>query len=278
MAPEPATPARPARAAFARAPEFAASAAVRATAVPSKKSPARQSRYKQPVKATCSCLGPAADRIVIDTSADSDLLRDADEEAASWSELRCEHADAGAVPDLVDLVEHVHHIEPQRGRLIWRHDKEIVRYAHIDMGVGRQVISVDEARTKPAAIDHRSGKERIFPQVGSPGRCGQDLAVVGVDVVGANVGQFVRAEQELVGDDIGAELACPSNVAVHPKIAHCIERLEFEADIVRLGIVESIEDIGLAELSVIQQIARELEIAIKADFETRNRPNLLHDA
>ena len=140
------------------------------------------------------------------------------------------------------------------------------------------MISVGEARTKPAAIDHRSGKARIFPQVGSPGRCGQDLAVVGVDVVGGNVGQFVRAEQELVGDDIGAELACPSNVAVHPKIAHCIERLELEPEIVGLGIVESIEDIGLAELSVIQQIARELEIAIKADFETRNRPDLLHHA
>src|SRR5450631_1391891 len=38
----------------------------------------------------------------------SKFLRDADKEAASRSELRCEHADAGPVPDLVNLVEQVH--------------------------------------------------------------------------------------------------------------------------------------------------------------------------
>src|SRR6516164_8760164 len=54
------------------------------------------------------------------------LLRNAEIEGPAWPELRGEHTDAGAVPDLIDLVEHVHDIEAQRGRLVWRHDVEIV--------------------------------------------------------------------------------------------------------------------------------------------------------
>src|SRR6516162_5836139 len=88
------------------------------------------------------------------------FLRNTEIEGPAWPELRGEHTDAGAVPDLIDLVEHVHDIEAQRGRLVWRHDVEIVRHAHIDLVVGRQVIGVGKARTKPAAIDHRGGKAR----------------------------------------------------------------------------------------------------------------------
>src|SRR5258708_308777 len=76
----------------------------------------------------------------------SNLLRDAKIEAAGGAELRREHADAGAVPDLVDLVEHVHHVEPQRGRLGRRDNVEIMRYAHIDLGIGRHVIGIGETR------------------------------------------------------------------------------------------------------------------------------------
>src|SRR6516164_9917565 len=146
------------------------------------------------------------------------FLRNAEIEGPAWPELRGEHTDTGAVPDLIDLVEHVHDIEAQRGRLVWRHDVEIVRHAHIDLVVGRQVIGVGKARTKSAAIDHRGGKARVVPQIRSPGRCGQDLAVIGVDVMGGNIGQLVCSEQELVRDDIGADLPRPGDVAVEPQI------------------------------------------------------------
>ena len=44
------------------------------------------------------------------------LLRDADEVAAAWPELRREHADAACLPDLVDLVKHVDDVETNRHR------------------------------------------------------------------------------------------------------------------------------------------------------------------
>src|SRR6516165_10952090 len=97
------------------------------------------------------------------------LLRNAEIEGPAWPELRGEHTDTGAVPDLIDLVEHVHDIEAQRGGPGGRHDIEIVRHAHIALVVGRQVIGVGKARTKPAAIDHRGGKARVVvPQIRSP--------------------------------------------------------------------------------------------------------------
>src|SRR5262249_10880551 len=45
---------------------------------------------------------------------DSEFLRNAGEESAARSVLRREHADARAIPDLVDLVEHVDDVEPHR--------------------------------------------------------------------------------------------------------------------------------------------------------------------
>src|ERR1700730_15419481 len=57
----------------------------------------------------------------------SQLLRNADKEAAARAELRREHADARAIPDLVDLVEQVHDIEPHRRRLGPSREKIFVR-------------------------------------------------------------------------------------------------------------------------------------------------------
>jgi hypothetical protein len=51
-----------------------------------------------------------------DESVASQLLRDTGKEAAARPELRREYADARAAPDLVDRVEQVDDIEPQRGR------------------------------------------------------------------------------------------------------------------------------------------------------------------
>jgi hypothetical protein len=61
------------------------------------------------------------------------------------AELRGEHPDPGAVPDLVDLVERVHDIEPQRGRLGRSGQVEVMGQAEIDLGVGRHGTGVGKA-------------------------------------------------------------------------------------------------------------------------------------
>ena len=92
-------------------------------------------------------------------------VRNADKEAAAWAELRREDADARAIPDLVDLVEQVHDIEPQRRRLVRRDNVEIVRQPDIDLGVRWQVIDIGKAGAKSAAVDHRRGKARAHPEI-----------------------------------------------------------------------------------------------------------------
>src|ERR1700682_173296 len=275
MAPQPATPARPARAAFARARECSASAAVRSTAVPAKKSPARQSRYRQPVKAISSCLGPATEGIA---SADSNLLRDADKEAASWSELRCEHADAGPVPDLVNLVEQVHDVEAQRGRFGPSREKKLARDPGIDLGVGGQVIGIRKAGAKPAAVDHRGAEARAIPQIGGAGRRGQDLGMVGVDIVVGDKVYFVLSEQKLVRYDGGGDLFCPGDVSPGAEVAIGVGRFEFEADIFPAIIIEAVQHIGRAELAVVEQVARDFVVSVDTDFEAGYGIDLLHGA
>src|SRR5712664_1812016 len=111
------------------------------------------------------------------------FLRNADIETASWSELRSKHSDTRAVPDLVDLVEQVHDIEAYRGRFVRRYNVEFVRQPQIDLGVGRDGIGVGKASAQAAAVNHGCAEPRTVPQVGGAGRCGQDLGMVGVDIV-----------------------------------------------------------------------------------------------
>src|SRR5271169_2693002 len=60
------------------------------------------------------------------------LLRQAHIVTAARAELRREHADAGAVTQLVDLVEQVGDVEPHGGGLIVRRPADIVRDAGVD--------------------------------------------------------------------------------------------------------------------------------------------------
>jgi hypothetical protein len=53
----------------------------------------------------CSYFGPAVDQAVLRGSSHSNLLRDTDVETTTRAELGREHANAGPVPDFVDLVE-----------------------------------------------------------------------------------------------------------------------------------------------------------------------------
>src|ERR1700682_1463305 len=99
----------------------------------------------------------------------SKLLRNADEEAAARPELRREHADAGAIPDLVDLVEQVHDVEPHGRRLVRRDDVEIVRQPDIDLGIGRHMIGIREGGAKPASVDPRGAEPGAVAEIGCAG-------------------------------------------------------------------------------------------------------------
>jgi hypothetical protein len=59
--------------------------------------------------------------------------------------------------------------------------------------------------------------------------------------VGGDIGQFVRAEQELVRYDVGGDLLGPGEVSVGTEIAVRVIRLEFEANILSALVIESVQ-------------------------------------
>src|ERR1700692_55116 len=71
----------------------------------------------------------------------SNLLRQPHQIGAARTELRGEHADAGPVAQLVDLIEDVNHIEPQREGL-GAGELELVREPGVDLVVGGQMRAV----------------------------------------------------------------------------------------------------------------------------------------
>src|SRR5258708_39674198 len=101
--------------------------------------------------ASCACVA-------------SYLLRDADVETTTRAELRRKHSDAPPVPDFVDLVEHVHDIEPHRGRLGHAWEQIFVGYSHIHLSVRRHVIGICKTDTPPAAAAHRSTEAPAVPE------------------------------------------------------------------------------------------------------------------
>ena len=80
---------------------------------------------------------------------------------------------------------------------------------------------------------------RAVPQVGGAGRRGQLLGMIGEDVMGRDVGQFVRREQKLVRYDIFADLRRPCEVAVSAEIAVGVAGLEFETLLILACVVEA---------------------------------------
>src|ERR1700760_2329197 len=111
----------------------------------------------------------------------SQLLRDAEIEAAARSELRRKHADAGAVADLVDGVEQIDDVESQGGRLGGRYPIEVVRRAEIALGVGRHGAAVRNAigaiGAQAAAIDRIDRELGAIPQIRSADRRAEQLGV-----------------------------------------------------------------------------------------------------
>src|ERR1035437_8957672 len=74
----------------------------------------------------------------------SQFLRNSGEKTAAHSELRCEHADARAIPELVDGVEDVHDIEANRNRLPVG-DRDLVRDLNIEIGVGGDMVGIGKS-------------------------------------------------------------------------------------------------------------------------------------
>ena len=136
--------------------------------------------------------------------------------------------------------------------------------------------AIDSVRAQPAAIDHRPGERRVAPAIGCASRRGPELAVVGVDVVVGDVGQFIGIEQILVRYDVGPDLVPPGDVAVGAEVSVGVGRLQLDADIFALVVVERRQHIGSAELSVIEQVARGLVVGVDADREAGK--DLLFDA
>ena len=124
----------------------------------------------------------------------SEVFGYAREEAAARTELRRAHADAGAVADLIDLVEGVNEVgadfEPSQGPGL-----EPVREREVHLDVSWHVITVGDAiRTggaQAAAVDEIAADPRPTPQIGEPGRGGIGLVVVEMDEMVGDIGQLV---------------------------------------------------------------------------------------
>ena len=102
--------------------------------------------------------------------------------------------------------------------------------------------------------------------------------MVGVDIVGGDIGYLVLTEQKLVRYDVGGDLFGPGDVSIGAEIAVGVVRLEFDADILPALVVEAVQHIGRAELAVVEQVAGDLVVAVDADFEAGYGIDLLDHA
>src|SRR6202158_4668260 len=80
----------------------------------------------------------------------------------------------------------------------------------------------------------------------------------------------------MVRHDIGGGLSRPGDVAIYAEISVGVRRFELEAQIIGPVIVEAGQYIGRTELPIVKQIARDLVVAVDADFETGYWQYLLH--
>lgn len=123
--------------------------------------------------------------------------------------------------------------------------------------------------TQPAAVDHVGAEPRLLPkQIGDAGRRRYRLRVVGEDVVVGDIGEIVGVDQILVGCDIGALLLRDGNVPVSSEIADVVVGLDLDALVIGFRIVEPVEHKCFTELPIVEQIARNLVVAVDPHLET----------
>src|SRR5438132_11689751 len=125
-------------------------------------------------------------------------------------ELLREDPEARPITDDVLLIPHVEDVEPRlhladprQGE--WLRDPDVGGLVRLD----RRVVRVDDGASQPTAgkkveAGHRSERH---PAIRGPRGGGNELIVVGVDVVVLNEGEVVLAEQGLRGFDACGDLS-----------------------------------------------------------------------
>ena len=128
----------------------------------------------------------------------SKLLGQPDIEPAPRPVLRREHADAAAVAELVDRVEGVDDVEAHAQRFRVAAEFELLNQPEVDLRVRRHVVQVGEAGALAAGVHHISRHKCPAKLVGRAGRRGDQLHVVGENVVFRDVGILACIENVLV--------------------------------------------------------------------------------
>jgi hypothetical protein len=84
----------------------------------------------------------------------SELFSHAEEETLARSILRCEHANAGAISELIDRIEEVDDIETHGHWFRIVGQQKLARNPNIDLGIKRFMVDIGVAAAQPAAENH----------------------------------------------------------------------------------------------------------------------------
>ena len=160
----------------------------------------------------------------------SERFRQAEEQSAPRTELRCADADAGAIADLVLRIERVDQIDT-RGEIAGTAQIERMADTEIDNRVGRNVISVRHCAilAQTRSVQKIRAEPRRVPFVGKAAGHRQILLMIQMDVVVPDVSKIVRIEAELRGGDVLAFRMLQTGIAVCRKISSGVIRREFQA-------------------------------------------------
>src|SRR5260370_22302655 len=127
-----------------------------------------------------SCIGDAPFLVFLEFLLESAVKR------ATGPELRREHAEARAVPDLVLLIPQVEDVEP-RLHLADAREGEVLGDPEVRslVGIDRRIVHMPDGAPEAAAGREIQAESRARPgpAIRGPGGGGDELVVVGVDVV-----------------------------------------------------------------------------------------------
>src|SRR5271165_3255373 len=168
-------------------------------------------------------------------------FRQADEKAAPRAVLRRADADAGAVADLILLVEEVDHIKARSERAGTR-DRKNVRHTGVDLGVIRQTGAIRNAgtavrrgfsgRQRQTRTQTRTNQEirteaRVPPQVRNAAGSRLLLLMIEMNVIVRDVAKILRRKVELRRFDVFALGTLGSEVQISREFFHRVIGGEF---------------------------------------------------
>ena len=111
----------------------------------------------------------------------------------------------------------------------------------------------------------------LVKRVGCSRRRGPCLIMIEMNVVLRNVSQLIRREIELRRDDVSAHGARIGGIAIDRPRPLVVAYGEYPAGDIGFGVIERGQDDRRAELSFVDQICRQLVIAIESDGQARER-------